>query len=138
MAADHQSAFLAGEWSPWAQGRSDLPFYKQALNVCVNHIVTDEGAVTRRSGLEFICPTRNGLPAKLLSWTPDVNNPYILEITGSSLRMISGTSPVFTSHRPTITASSISGGFLSLTVSSVTGLAIGDDTLLYAPTGVDY
>ena len=45
-----QSSFLGGEWSPTAQGRTDLPAYSTALNVCRNGYPTEEGAWTRRPG----------------------------------------------------------------------------------------
>lgn len=134
----HQSSFLGGEWAPLAQGRNDVPAYKMAMNVCMNNIIAEEGACLRRSGFEWLTTTRGGNPAKLIPWTPDTANPYVLEFTNTYLRIFSGTSPLFTANRPTITASSVSGGALSLTVSSVTGLNIGDDILLFAPTGVDY
>jgi hypothetical protein len=136
-AAHHQSAFIGGEWSPLAQGRSDLPAYKQALNVCLNGMPIEEGAWTRRSGFQFIAPTRNRLVAKLLPYFfPTVN--FALEFTDLCLRIFAGTSPLFTVNHPTVSASSFASNFLTLTVGSVTGLVIGDDCMLWAPSTLDY
>jgi len=135
--AYHQSAFLGGEWSPLSQGRSDDPAYKQAMNVCVNGLPTEEGAWTRRSGFEFVAPTRNRLVAKLLPFCSSATS-YLLELTDLQLRVFAGTSPLFTINHPPVSASSLSGQFLTLTVTSATGFVVGDDVMLWAPSTLDY
>ena len=142
QASFHQSGFLSGQWSLSAQGRSDLPFYRMALNVCQNFVVTEEGALTRRSGTQFIVPTRGRTAAKLLPFTPESDIPLTLEFTSGILRFLSGSAPLYTSHQPTISASTLTSGFLVITVSSATGLAVGTDVMVYAPataaTATDY
>jgi hypothetical protein len=135
--AHHQSAFLGGEWSPLAQGRSDLPGYKQAMNVCVNGMPIEEGAWTRRSGFQFIAPTRNRLIAKLLPFLSTTAS-YLLEFTNLNVRLFAGTSPLFTTNHPTVNTSALSAQFLTLGVTSASGFVVGDDVMLWAPPTLDY
>jgi hypothetical protein len=136
-AAHHQSSFLGGEWGPLSQGRSDLPAYITALSVSLNSISTEEGAWTRRSGFEFIVPTRSALPAVYLPfYKTSTTTPYVLELTNSVARFMVGTSMVFTSVNPSVTASSLSAGILSLTATT-TNILVGDDLMLWAPTTFD-
>lgn len=136
-AAHHQSAWVGGEWSALAQGRSDLPAYKQAMNVCMNGLPIEEGAWTKRSGFQFIAPTRSRLNAKLLPYYTGTTS-YALEFTNLCMRVFSGTSPVFTTHHPTVSASSLASQFLTLTVSDPSGFVPGDDVMLYAPLTLDF
>ncbi len=135
--AYHQAAFLGGEWSPLSQGRSDLPAYKQAMNVCMNGFPVEEGAWTRRSGFQFIAPTRNRLVAKLMPFFA-VDASYLMEFTNLNLRFYQGTSPLFTTTHSTVTASSLAAQFLTVTLTSGTGFVVGDDVMLWAPTTLDY
>lgn len=137
-AAHHQSAFLGGEWSPLSQGRSDLPAYKQAMNVCLNGMPIEEGAWIRRSGFQFIAPTRNRLIAKLLPFSFVNTYSFALECTSYCMRMFSGTSPLFTYRVPTVSTSSFASNLLTLGLSAVTGLYVGDDCMLWAPSTLDY
>jgi hypothetical protein len=135
--AFHQSSFLGGEWSPTAQGRSDLPMYRAAMNVCMNGMPVEEGAWTRRSGTQFIASTRNKGYAKLLPFHA-TNSSYLLEFTDNSLRMYQGTSPLFTTVHSTVTASSLSAQLLTVTLTSGTGFLAGDDVMLWSPTTLDF
>lgn len=137
-AAHHQSAFIGGEWGPTSQGRSDLPAYKQAMNVCLNGLPVEEGAWTKRSGFQFIMPTRNRALAKVLPFLSTATANYGLEFTNLCMRLFSGTSPVFSTTHPTVTASSLAAQLLTVTVSSATGLVVGDDCMLWAPGTLDF
>ena len=83
-----QASFLGGEWSPFAQGRSDLPSYRTALNVCRNAFPMEEGAWIRRSGTKFPATTLNGGAGKLIKFDFEQTAPYILEFTDGALRML--------------------------------------------------
>ncbi len=136
-AAHHQASFIGGQWSPLSQGRSDLPGYEVALRLSLNGLPLEEGAWTRRSGTEFIIPTRSGAVAKLLPfYTTDTKLAYVLECTDSMMRFFVGTSPVFTGVAPAVTASSLSAGILSLTCVT-TSIIVGDDVMLWAPATLD-
>jgi hypothetical protein len=136
-AAHHQSSFIGGEWSPVSQGRSHLPGYGTAMRVCLNGLPLEEESWTRRSGFEFIIPTRSGLPAKLLPFYTTVTHlAYTLEFTDAVLRFFVGSRPVMTTTHPTVTASSLAAGILSLTATT-TGIIVGDDVMLWAPDDFD-
>lgn len=76
-----QTSFLGGEWSPYAQGRSDLPAYRTALNFCSNMILNEEGALVRRSGFIELGPTFNGAPGIIRRFEVDNSQPVLFEIT---------------------------------------------------------
>jgi hypothetical protein len=82
-----QSSFLGGEWSAFAQGRSDLPAYRSALNVCRNSFPIEEGAWVRRSGTRFAATTLNGAAGRLIKFDFEQSAPYIMEFTNGVLRM---------------------------------------------------
>lgn len=82
-----QANFLGGEWSPFAQGRSDTPDYRKALNVCRNGFPIEEGAWLRRSGTRFAQTTRGGVAGRVMSLSFSQDSPYILELTASAMRM---------------------------------------------------
>lgn len=58
-----QSNFLGGEWSPFSQGRVDLPQYKTALQTCVNAYPLEEGCWVRRPGTAMGGFSYQGNPA---------------------------------------------------------------------------
>lgn len=82
-----QASFLAGEWSPYAQGRIDTPQYKSAMNVCLNTYPTEEGAAVRRPGFKFLFPTRGGANARRFVFAYAENLPYVMEFTDGHLRL---------------------------------------------------
>lgn len=128
-----QPGFLGGFWSPLAQGRFDQPFYKQAMNVNLNGIVVEEGPWVRRSGTEFLGPTYERGPAKLLPLLSQNNHPYLMEVTATSLRFYDGTSIVCTNDPRTIQTSSMSNGILSVTLDALSGWGSTDSVILYPP-----
>ena len=81
-----QSNFLGGEWSQTYQGRMDDPHYRTALNVCLNMFPTEQGALTRRSGTQFLQTTRGGGKGRVTSFDIEESQPYILEYTDGFLR----------------------------------------------------
>lgn len=87
----HTPAFLGGEISPWAQGRSDLPTYKVSLNVCLNAVPVEEGAWTRRSGTMAIGPTFGRNYAKLLPFLGSPTCSFVMEFTDDNLRFVTQT-----------------------------------------------
>jgi hypothetical protein len=131
--AYHQSSFLGGAIGPLSRGRSDLPMYRQALEVCMNGIVTEEGAWTRRSGFQYLAKTRSRNYAKLLPFFhSEVNFDAVMEFTDGYVRFFNGTSIVFTLLQTNIAASSFAANTLTLTVGVATGFAVGDDIMLWS------
>lgn len=98
----------------------------------------EEEAWTRRSGFEFIIPTRGALPAKLLPYyTYQYKFAQVLELTDNYARFFVGTAPVFTNVIPTVVNSSLAAGLLSLTLTSTASINVGDDLMLWAPASLD-
>lgn len=85
-----QSSFLGGEWSPFMQGRYDLPSYKAAMNVSLNGFPVEEGAWPRRPGTRFAATTRNGAKGRVLQFDFQKNTPYNLELTDGFMRFYDG------------------------------------------------
>ena len=83
-----QSSFLGGEWSPYAQGRTDLPEYKRALAVCRNGFPIEEGAWIRRSGTRYLSTTLGAQPGRIMKFVFSQSNPYYIEFTDANQRMI--------------------------------------------------
>ncbi|HEV2100085.1 MAG TPA: hypothetical protein VGR45_14330 [Stellaceae bacterium] len=134
-----QSGFLGGLWSPLAQGRFDSPFYKQALNVCLNGIITEEGPWTRRSGTETLGPTYLRQAVKFLPFQSEAATPLLMEFTSDGtngyLRFWYGTGIVCVNQAfTTASSTSSSAGIITLTQSTAQ-LAVGDHCLLYCPVG---
>lgn len=83
-----QTSFLGGEWSPFAQGRIDLPAYKTAMKVCSNFIPLENGALVRRPGFVELGLTDKNFPAKLNSFVTNnmsvtgTNQIHIVELSG--------------------------------------------------------
>src|SRR5216684_2587323 len=132
----HQSDFRGGEWAPLAQGRSEIPGYRTALNVSVNQILLEEGAATRRSGTQWLGPTFGRTTAKLLTFKSQAALPYVLEFTNNNLQFYANTGYVCTNDRRTITASSSTAGVLTLSVDANSGWSVGDTVILWFPTTI--
>jgi hypothetical protein len=97
-----QASFLGGEWSPFAQGRSDLPTYRFAMNVCRNGIPLEEGAWCRRSGTRFATTTRGGVAGRVISFAFEQAAPYDMIFTDGFMEFIasSAQSSIITTPLP--------------------------------------
>lgn len=90
-----QTNFLGGEWSDFAQGRTDHPKYRSAMNVAFNGYPIEEGAFARRPGYQFSATTRNGNPGRLLPFSFESDTPYAVEFTDGFVRVFNGPGLVF-------------------------------------------
>lgn len=81
-----QEAFIGGEISQVAQGRISHPFYRASLNVCLNMIPIEAGALHRRPGTRHASITRSGGAAKLIPFDFQNSTPYVMEFTNGMLR----------------------------------------------------
>lgn len=97
-----QTNFLAGEWSPFYQGRSDHKNYRSAMNLCLNGYPVEEGAWTRRSGFRLCAPTFKGQAAKLYPVFFTNSSPYDVEFTDGAIRLFNGPWPVITPEVPAV------------------------------------
>jgi hypothetical protein len=99
-----QASFLGGEFSQAAQGRTDLPTYRTALNVCLNAIPIESGTWQRRGGTQNCGLTRGGLAAKLIGFDFEQPFPYQIEVSAGFFRYWSETAIVTTNDDATISA----------------------------------
>lgn len=120
MAASNsvQSSFLGGEWSPFAQGRIDLPEYRRAMKTCKNAIILQEGAWTRRGGFFRMGPTVHGEAGFVRPFILPNNAPGYLEFTFNGS----------TSNLRFWQANATGTGFILLSGSNATILAISTAT----------
>lgn len=91
LATYQVSAFSSGEWGKFAQGRTDRPDYKYALNVCLNGIPIELGTWVRRPGTRWVCQTWAGKEARLLPFAFKEALPYTIEISNTIMRFIAPT-----------------------------------------------
>ncbi|MGE3279686.1 MAG: hypothetical protein AB7H90_03490 [Alphaproteobacteria bacterium] len=133
----HQASFLSGEWSPLAQGRSDLDAYKTALNVCLNAYPSIEGSFVRRSGTRYIGPTIDRTYSKLLPFSARGGYRLVLECGDQKLRILSGATWLTTNDDQTIIGSSSVTGALTVTLDNDHGWAVGDMVLIEPVSGVN-
>lgn len=98
-----QINFLGGEISKTAQGRFDDPSYRIALNVCLNWIPIEAGALTRRPGTQFAGTTRGGNPGRVTPFSLR-GLGYTMEFTDGFIRFRNGAVTVTTNDDATVTA----------------------------------
>lgn len=84
MSSTFQGSFLGGEVSVFAQGRTDQPWYRQALSISLNQISLEEGAIQRRPGFWKGGPTRYGNPGIVRRFGLPGQQPCYAEITWDS------------------------------------------------------
>ncbi len=133
-----QSSFLGGLWGPWLQGRIDLAKYRMALNICVNFLPVEEGALVRRPGTRFVAATRSGAAGRVIGWEFQEGVPYTLEFTDGHLRFFSGYTLHVDANAPQVIGVSATDPAI-VTLGSAPGWATGDQVqFLFAsasPTG---
>lgn len=83
-AADVQSNFSAGEWSPSKQGRYDDQRYKAALATCLNYVPCVEENLKPRSGFHLIGASPRQAAVDLVSFRFSSHNAYVLEYTSDA------------------------------------------------------
>lgn len=82
-----QTSFLGGEWSPFSQGRTDEEAYYRGLDVCLNFIPTDTGALPRRPGTRFSAHAKAHTGSiRLVDFVAEVGDALTLELTAGFLR----------------------------------------------------
>lgn len=89
-----QNSFAGGEFSPYAQGRFDLPTYRKALNVCLNGFPIETEALTRRPGTLFAGPSLGGASAVVRSFDFAAATPYTMEFAAGLLSFRQGAARV--------------------------------------------
>ena len=81
------SSFNAGELSPRLGGRPDLAAYANGVAEMLNVVPLVQGPATKRSGTRFVALTRDQSdPARLIPFTPQLTQGYIIEATDFTFR----------------------------------------------------
>lgn len=79
--------FNGGELSPFLYGRADFPKYNTGCIKMENFIPLSYGGATKRPGTRFLTETKNGNACRLIPFTVDADNTYLLEFTTGILRI---------------------------------------------------
>ena len=94
-------SFAGGELTPALYGRIDLQKYDAGAAELYNAIVLRYGGVTRRNGFRFVTTTKNNAKARLIPFSYNTEQNYVLEFTPGKVRfytqggiILSGGSPV--------------------------------------------
>lgn len=93
-----RNSFLAGEISPKAYGRTDLPIYPHACETIQNMIVMPQGGATRRPGTNYYTNTTSNNPCRLIPFIFNLSESYLVMMTHSEISIRNtadiGTTPI--------------------------------------------
>lgn len=136
-ASFNQTSFLGGVWSQRMQGRVDDPRYRRALNVARNCLPTEEGALPRRPGMEYVNTTRSGVAGRLIPFHGEANTSYAMEFTNGHVRVLNGIDGVVFNAAP-ISVTSISTATPAVaTVTPAQTWATGDQIEFFIGVAAD-
>jgi hypothetical protein len=85
----HKPGFIAGQISPRAYGRSDLPQYLFACEELKNQIPTKEGATLSRGGSQYVKAAEDNEPTRIIPFIYSRTEAYAVEITTDAIRITS-------------------------------------------------
>lgn len=129
------TAFIGGEIGQFAQGRTDDPKYKYALNVCLNGIPIELGTWVRRPGTRWVAQTFGGRQGVLLSFAFKNALPYTIELTDSICRFVAATNSTIglglvTTNDPQKIVSISTANPAVVQTAGANGWSSGDHTLI--------
>ena len=127
-----QNSFLGGEWSPFSQGRSNSEEYYTGMNLCLNYVPTDEGALVRRGGLRFSAEARADT-VRLIPFLTSGGETYIIELSHAKLRFHADGVLRDDGSRKVITSISTATPAVVAT-DTVHGWSTGDTIMVYDPS----
>lgn len=130
-----QNSFLGGEYAPFYQGRSNAPEYYQALNLCLNYLPTDEGALTRRPGFRFSAEARHPTAVRIIPFATSDGDTFVCEFTPGVLRLHTGGRLRTLAPRDVANISSANPAVVE--TASAHGLTTGD-TVVFPTIGPDF
>lgn len=132
--------FSKGELSPSLLGRSDIEGYYKGCATLLNMVVMLQGGATRRPGTLYQANAKSSADTtagkvKLVEFTYNTENAYILEFGDAYVRVFADGGPVVNSL--TVTGAANNGvGLIRLTVASTTGLYTGNTAVVASVGGV--
>ena len=124
-----QSSFLGGQWSKYAQGRADLPDYKNAMATCFNGFPVEEGSWTRRGGTMNAGTTWDGGAGRPITFSFNGSAPFTVEFGNARARFRLGASLVV-ENSPQVVSSISTATPAVLTVTGTPTWATGDHVIL--------
>src|SRR6266550_2223116 len=136
----YQASFLGGEWSTFAQGRTDDPQYQTAMGRSLNGLPIEEGAWVRRTGTQRIIPTAFRRVARLRLFQSSAECAFAMVFADGYLHFISGTQPIFYNDTARqISTAAWSGGTLAITLDAPpdAGWVVGQYLMFKFPPGYD-
>lgn len=79
-------SFAGGELTPALWGRTDIQKYDVGAACLKNAIVLRYGGVTRREGFRFVTTTKSNKKARLIPFSYNTEQNYVLEFTAGKVR----------------------------------------------------
>ena len=92
MAKKVVNNFNGGELSPYLYGRSDFPKYNTGCVKLENFIPLTYGGVTKRPSSKSLDNTKDNNKTRLIPFTVNVTDNYVLEFTANLIRIYKGES----------------------------------------------
>ena len=83
-----QNSFAGGEVCPELYSRQDFSKLPISAKTIKNGFVKDKGCVLNRAGLEFVCETKNSGKARLIPFSFNTEQTYIIEAGNEYFRFI--------------------------------------------------
>jgi len=84
-----QASLSGGELPPTLYGMVDLAWYKNSLKTCYNTIVKPYGGVMNRSGSRYVCEVKNDGAARVMPFSFNNQQTYVVEVGVGYLRIVS-------------------------------------------------
>ena len=98
------TSFIAGEFSPKLDGRTDFEKYSSGCKTLENMLVHPQGAATRRTGSQFIAEVKtSSLKTRLIPFEFSTTQTYMLEFGNQYIRFFKDKGQITESNK-TITA----------------------------------
>ncbi len=113
----------------------DEPAYKISMNVCLNFIPIETGALLRRPGTRHVGTTRGGVTGRLIPFAFEQAFPYVMNFTDGTIRFTTGPAYVMTNDAQTIVAISAANPAVVQTVTAH-GWSTGD-TVMFNSLGIN-
>jgi hypothetical protein len=88
-------SFAGGELTPALYGRTDLQKYDVGAAVLENAIVQRYGGVTRRPGFRHVAQTAENSKARLIPFSYNAEQNYVLEFTDQKVRVFANGEPLY-------------------------------------------
>lgn len=128
-------SFAAGEISPQLFSRLDLDKFQTGVALCQNFIVTPQGPVQNRPGLQYIIETKySNQPAALIPFSFSTQQTFALEVGVGYIRFhTQGATLLMPSFVLTAVTNAVTAVFSTL---GAHGYVVGQEVFLGAVTGM--